>query len=103
MCSSSVRNFGGKSGSTQLVLHHADAHHDVAQQLPLGCVAEAALVTQFVDLADVVQDRAGQQQVGIDVLVVRPRELGQLRRATIRARSGRPDRRGGPLGGRRAR
>ena len=44
---------------------------------PSFAVAEAAVVVQFVDLADVVQHHAGEQQVEIDHAVVRRGERGQ--------------------------
>ena len=78
MCSTSVRSRGGKSGkAAQLVAHHPHADGDVAQQLAFVGVGEAALVVQLVDLADIVQDHAGEQQVEIDVRVVRRGQAGQ--------------------------
>ena len=51
------------------------------QQLAFGGVAEAALVAQLVDLADIVQHHAGQQQVEIDEFVMAGGQFRQ-RRAT---------------------
>ncbi len=61
----------GKPGSLQtLVADHAERHGDVAQQLAVAAIAEAAVVSEFVDLADIVQHRAGDQQIHIDVRIL---------------------------------
>ena len=60
----------------QLLVQQAQADHDVAQQLPFRAVAEAAVVGQFGHLADVVQNHAGEQQIEIDVAIVRGRSCG---------------------------
>ena len=49
--------------AAQLVGHHPHADRHVAEQLAFVGVRKAALVVQLVDLADIVQDHAGEQQV----------------------------------------
>ena len=61
----------------RLLVHHAQRNDDVAQQLAFGAIAEASVVGQFVNLADVVQHHSGHQQVGVHVRVVRGCHLRQ--------------------------
>ena len=58
-----------------LVIDHPDPDDDVADQLTFGAVAEAAIIRELVDLADVVQDDTGEQQVEVDVAVVRSEQF----------------------------
>ena len=41
----------------ELFVQQAQPNHNVPEQLPFGAVAEAAIIGQFGDLADVVQER----------------------------------------------
>lgn len=66
---------------TNLFFEHADTHHDVADELPLIAVGEVALVSQFVDLADIVQEGPKQQQVGIEIFVEWCHDGSQLHQA----------------------
>ena len=50
-----------------LVAEHLHAHDQVADELPLVGVGEGAVVAQLVDLADVVQEDARQQQVAVEL------------------------------------
>ena len=50
-----------------LIAEHLDAHDQVADELALVGVGEGAVVGELVDLADVVQEDAGQQQVAVDL------------------------------------
>ena len=58
---------GQVGGPLDLVAEHLDAHDQVADELALVGVAEGAVVAQLVDLADVVEEDAGQQQVAIEL------------------------------------
>ena len=60
-----------------LPVEQLDAEHDVAEQLAGVGVAERRLVAQFVDLAEVVQNRPGDEQVGVDLVVLRRHARGQ--------------------------
>ena len=78
MCSTSVRTQRRKIRQVaQLVADHPHGDRDVAEQLAFVGVGKAALVVQLVDLADIVQHHAGDQQVVIDVRVVRRGRLRQ--------------------------
>ncbi len=50
---------------------HPDGDRDMAEQLALGGIAETALIAEFVNLADIVQHHAGDQQVQIDAGIMR--------------------------------
>ena len=52
--------------SVDLLAEHLHAHDQVPHELPLVGVAECVVVRQLVDLADVVQEDAGQEQVTVD-------------------------------------
>ena len=54
----------------QLGVQQFQVDDQVAEQLPLGGVAERAGITQLANLSDVVQERAGEQQVAVDERVV---------------------------------
>ena len=47
----------------QLVAQHANRDRNMTQQLSFSRVTEAALIAQFVNLADIVQHHAGDQQI----------------------------------------
>ena len=50
----------------QLLLDHRDANGDVPYQLPLQGVVEAGAPAQLLQLADVMQNGAGQKQITVD-------------------------------------
>ncbi len=78
MCSTRSRSFRGKTGHLgQFVGHEPQSDLHVAQQLAFRGVAERALVTEFADLADVVQHHTGHQQIAVDPWVVQGHEVGQ--------------------------
>src|SRR5579862_729128 len=54
----------------KLLLQHLQLYDHVAQKLATCGVSKRTMVTKFVNLADVVQERAGQQQVTIDLRVI---------------------------------
>src|ERR1700756_1195064 len=54
----------------QLRLQHLQFNDHVPEQLPAGGVREGAIVSEFVDLADIVQERARQHQVTVDLGIV---------------------------------
>ncbi len=72
MCSTRMRSFSGKgSRARHFLLQHALGDADVADELAFEGVAEAGLPVQLADLADVVQDGAGDEQVGVDLGIER--------------------------------
>src|SRR6266700_3629254 len=46
-------------------------HHDVAEELAFDGVADGAVVAEFVEFANVVQNRGGQQQIKIKLRIMR--------------------------------
>ena len=63
--------FIGKAGQErELGLQHFQFDDHVAEQLALGRVGERAVIGEFVNFADVVQERARQQQVAIDLRII---------------------------------
>ena len=54
----------------ELGLQHFQFDDHVAQQLALGRVRKRAVVGQLVNLADVVQERAGEKKIAIDLGIV---------------------------------
>src|ERR1700730_71396 len=64
---------------SQLVRDNAETDNHVTQELAFGRVPEAPVIAQFIDLADVVQHGACQQQVEIHTIVLRgkPAQLTQ--------------------------
>ena len=62
---------GRKVGNQgQLRLQHLQLDDHVPQKLAARGVGERAVVGQFVNLADVVQENAGQQQISIHLRIV---------------------------------
>src|SRR5215218_10454927 len=57
------------------VIDHAHTNRDMPKQLSLSAVAEASVIRKLVDLADVVQNHSGKEQIHIDILVVRSQQL----------------------------
>ena len=55
------------SASATFASSMLDGHHQVADQLAFVGVGQLALVAQLVDLAEVVQEGAHQQQVAVDL------------------------------------
>src|SRR4051812_28017153 len=53
-------------GPFNLVAQHLDAHDQVTYKLPQIGVGEGTIIRKFVDLADIVQENAGQEKVSID-------------------------------------
>ena len=62
----------------KFVVQESQADDDVAQQLAFGTVAETAVVGEFSDLANIVQDRAGQQQIQVDEFIMRGHGAAQI-------------------------
>src|SRR5438876_4467006 len=60
-----------------LLLQHGQTDTDVADQHSLDRVPEGAGVGQFVDLADVVQDGPGDQQIPVEPEIAYRDELGE--------------------------
>ncbi len=46
-------------------------HHDVAEELAFDGVADGPFVAQLVEFADVVQNRGSQQQINVELGIVR--------------------------------
>ncbi len=70
-CSTRVLSSVGKAGDgCELGLQHFQFDDHVPEQLATRGVRERTVVSQLVDLADVVQESAGQQQVAIDLRIV---------------------------------
>ena len=61
-------------GHARLIAHrvaqHADAQHDVADEIAFDRVVRGRFVRQFLQLADVVQERAGNQQVAAGAVLI---------------------------------
>ncbi len=55
---------------TQFIREHAQGKRDVAKKLTLHRVAEAAVVSKFVDLSDIVKHGAGDHQIKINMSVM---------------------------------
>src|ERR1700674_5043394 len=55
-----------------------ELHHDVAEELTFGGVGDGAVVTKLVELPDVVKDRGGQQEIEVELRIMRG---GLLRQA----------------------
>ena len=72
---------GKPLGFEDFSFQHADGHHQVADHLAFVGVRQVALVTQLVDLADVVQKRADEQQFRVDLRIVRLDQFDQLHHA----------------------
>src|SRR5579864_8327984 len=47
----------------------------MAEKLALGGVREGAVVSEFVNLADVVQEDAGEEKVAVDLRIVRAHQV----------------------------
>ena len=60
----------GREAGGEVIGDDAQADLHVAEQAAFGGVGEAAGVFEFGDLADVVEDDAGEEQVGVDAGVV---------------------------------
>ena len=58
-----------------LVVDHPHPDDDVADQLSFGAVAEAAIIRQLVDFADIVQNDAREQQVDVDIAIMGSQEF----------------------------
>ena len=54
----------------KLAVQHLQLDHHVPEQLALGGVAERACIGEFANLADVVQERSGQQQVPVHQRII---------------------------------
>ena len=68
--------FVGKSGKLrELGLQHFEFDDHVAEQLALSGVGKRTVVGEFVNLADVVQERAGEKQVAIDLRIVAAHQI----------------------------
>src|SRR6266704_1931795 len=46
-------------------------HHDVAEELAFDGVADGAFVAEFVELADVMQNRGGEEKINVELGVMR--------------------------------
>ena len=95
--SSSRRRSAGSSGTaTASALDHLEAEQDVAQQPALVAVREARAGDDLPHLADVVEQRARDEQIAVDLLAVVARPAGRSRSRTEScARAARPGTRGG--------
>src|SRR5215469_17005069 len=61
----------GKSGQLgELRLQHLKFNHHVAEKLPFCGVCERAVVGEFVDLPDVMQKSATQQEIAVDFGII---------------------------------
>src|SRR5690349_24485951 len=60
------RKFGE---SAQLVANQAQADDHVPQKLALGGITEAAVIAQLVNLAEIVEHGAGEQQVQVHAVM----------------------------------
>src|SRR5690349_11020104 len=49
----------------------------MSEQLPLGAIAETARIRELFDFADIVKNRPSEQEIKIDVLVMRCRQTAQ--------------------------
>ena len=56
-------------------------HHDVAEKLAGRGVADGALVAEFFEFADVVEDRDGEEQVDVELGIMPGDELGHAAEA----------------------
>src|SRR5207249_5703626 len=63
--------------TTSLLLQHGQSDADVADQRSLDRVSESPVVCELVDLPDVVQDGAGDQQIAVDPEIAYSDELTQ--------------------------
>jgi hypothetical protein len=71
LCSFGSSGFGVEEGD--FLVEQALGDGDVADELALQRVVEAGAPAELADLADVVQDGAGDEQVGVDFGVERGR------------------------------
>src|SRR5581483_6206853 len=62
----------------ELFQHDLHSDLDVPQKLPFRGITETARILEFADFADVVQHYAREQQVEIDVRVVRGAQFRQM-------------------------
>ena len=63
--------FVGETGlQSKFGLQHFQFDDHVAEELALGGVGERAVVGELVNLADVVQKRAGEQEIAVDLRIV---------------------------------
>ena len=63
--------FVGKAGlEGELGLQHLQFNDHVAEKLALGGVGEGAVVGELVNLANVVQECAGEQEIAVDLRIV---------------------------------
>ena len=63
-----LRRKPGNSG--KFFFDHDDAEGDVPDQLPFQGVVKGGAPAQFLQLADVVENGAGQEQVAVDFGIV---------------------------------
>lgn len=61
----------------QLGGNDSQADDHVPKQLALGSIGESTIVTQLVNLSDIVQDRPGNQQIAIDERIMRCYQPGK--------------------------
>src|SRR5205823_13141697 len=57
-------------------------HHDVAEELAFNGVADSTVVAKFVELADIVENRGGEQKIDVKLGIVRgglPGETAQTK------------------------
>src|SRR5438477_1689037 len=52
-------------------------HHDVAEKLAFDGVADGALVAKFVELADVVEHRGGEEKIDVQLRIMRGSLFGE--------------------------
>ena len=78
------QQFSGQGFASQLghfgrlFRQHLDANDQVAYQLSFVGVSEGLAITQFPNLADVVQENSGQKQVAIQLGIERQETIGGI-------------------------
>ena len=90
-CSIRIFSSSGKIRDMRdFLVQHLQLDDHVPEQLALGRVSERPGVGQLVDLADVVQEDAGEQQVAIDHRIVAHRSGRSCHTARQRGRASPP-------------
>src|SRR5262245_40160529 len=67
--------------AAKLVTHHPDSNLDMADQLTFVRIGETTFVVELVNLADIVEYGAGEQQVQVNAWIVRSGKFGQCAKA----------------------
>ncbi len=56
-------------------------HHDMTEELAFRGVADGTVVAEFIQLANVMEDGGGHQEIGVQLRIVRGNLFGQLTKA----------------------